>query len=553
MINYLSEKLKNEASELISLKSVFIDFSVIAIATGCQCIWMSFFISTKVGLINLLPTFIYLSIWYFFCKTQLEHRYYWIFFLLGFSLTLRLPITISPQLEFTSWIIYFSMIGLIGSKFFRYFQERKQLIVLGLAIVIVFFNSFTHLFLDSPFIYSLRLVSNLPSNYISQKDNNSTWECAYENKNLPVHCDMRHFIPSEKIFTEPNYDPSFSVFLNRFFYGYINSLVGVKGHRFFMSISLNIFVWISASVAIYRIGEIANLNSKALGIGMICCASSWGFVHFVGQPSPHLTAFAFASIILWATLELIYNQSFNRPLLILLIISGSLIYDIYPLILISSLLLIIHKRPVLGVLIPLLSIIFNVFWKYICLQQVLGTLGNITNISSPSSNLIYSFQNWLKAVLSFDFARIWQFIANGFMAYLYGGMIFGAIASTGLIIYLWIRKKDNLNSEDNQLLLTISTCSCSVMLIAMFFVSSQSEIWSPTKFIPRFAFYTYPVNTLAIAFFADKFIGKFTNSWINNWGYIAPVLTFVVANLTITHLASVSVFFEYGLVRIYWQ
>jgi hypothetical protein len=557
LINHLSEKINDEGTELISLKSVLLDFSLIVIATGCQCIWMSFFISTKVGLINLLPTFIYLSIWYFFCKTQLksqfERKYYWIFFLLGFSLTLKLPITIAPQLEFTSWIIYFSMIGLIGSKFFRYFQERKQLIVLCLAIAIVFFNSFTHLFLDSPLTYSFRIINNLPSNYISQKDNNLTWECSYEERNIPVHCDMRHFIPSEKIFTEPNYDASFSVFLNRFFYGYINSLVGIQGHRFFMSISLNIFLWISASVAIYRIGEIANLNSKALGIAMICCASSWGFVHFVGQPSPHLTAFAFASIMLWATLELIYNQNFNRPLLILLIISSSLTYDIYPLILISSLLLIIYKRPVLGVLIPLLSIIFNVFWKYICLQQVLGTLGNITNISSPSSNLIYSFQSWLKALLSFDVGRILQFLASGFMAYLYGGMIFGAIASTALIIYLWIRKKGNVNSEDTQLLLTISICFCSVMLIAMFFVASQSEIWSPTKFIPRFAFYTYPINTLATGFFADKFINKFTNGWINNWGYIAPVLTFVVANSTITHFASVPMFFEYGLVGIYWQ
>jgi hypothetical protein len=547
----------NETSKLINLKSIFLDFCVIAIATGFQSIWMSIFISTKVGLVNLLPTFIYLAIWYFFCQNQLTPkyfgRYFWISFLLGFSLSLRLPITIAPQLEFTSWIIYLGMIGLIGYKFFKYFQERKQLIVLSLAIAIVFFNTFTHLFLDSPFIYSFRIMNNVSSNYIPQKDNNSSWECSYEDKNLPVHCDMRHFIPSEKIFTEPNYDASFSVFLNRFFYGYINSLVGIQGHRFFMSVSLNIFLWISACVAIYRMGEMNNLNSKALGIAMICTCSSWGFVHFVGQPSPHLTAFAFASIILWATLELINNQTFSRPLVILLIVSGSLVYDSYPLILISSLLLIIYKQRILGILIPFLAIIFNACWKYISLQQVLGTVGNITHVSSPSSNLTYSFENWLKAILSLDFNRIWQFISSGLMAYLYGGMILGAIASTGLIIYLWIKKKDNVNSENNQLLLTISTCFCSVMLIAMFFVASQSEIWSPTKFIPRFAFYTYPINTLAIAFFVDKFITKFSNTWINNLVYLVPALTFVVANLTLIRLASIPVWFEYGLVGIYWQ
>ena len=83
------------------------------------------------------------------------------------------------------------------------------------------------------------------------------------------------------------------------------------------------------------------------------------------------------------------------------------------------------------------------------------------------------------------------------------------------------------------------------MLIAMFFVAAQSEIWSPTKFIPRFAFYIYPINTLAIGFWADKLI--------NRWGYVAPIATFMVANSTLIHLASMSAFFEYGLVGLYWQ
>lgn len=79
----------------------------------------------------------------------------------------------------------------------------------------------------------------------------------------------------------------------------------------------------------------------------------------------------------------------------------------------------------------------------------------------------------------------------------------------------------------------------------MFFVSPQSEIWSPTKYYPRLAFYTYPINTLAIAFFTDKFTSK--------WIYIAPALTFLTANLTVIKLASMSMFFEYGLVNWYWQ
>ncbi|PZO37520.1 MAG: hypothetical protein DCF19_18635 [Pseudanabaena frigida] len=521
------------------------DIGIILIALIGHCYWTSILISTKIGLLNFLPTFVFISMWYFFTKISLDIKYSRWYFLLGFLITLRIPVTISPQLEFISWILYLSIISLIGYKFFKYFQHRKQLIILCLAIAIVFFNSFTHLFLDSPFTYSFRLIDRQPSNYVSGKDNNLTWECSYEDANFPVHCDMRHFIPSEKIFTEPSYDAAFSVFLTRFFYGYLNSLVGIQGHRWFMSFSLNIFLWISACIAMYRIGEIVNFSVRALNITILCCASSWGFVHFVAQPSPHMSAFAFSAIILWSTLELIHNEFINTPLLILLIVSGSLVYDVYPLILISAILLFIYKRPVLGILIPLLSIILNIFWKYISLQQILGTLGNIQSLSSPSSGLTYSFQNWTKAILNFDIDRIGQFISNGFMAYLDAGMIFGAIASTSLLVYLAIKKRDVANPEGNQLLFNISVCFCSVMLVAMFFVAAQSEIWSPTKYCPRFGFYIYPINTLAIAFLTDKFI--------NSWAYIAPIATFIVANITLTKLASMSVFFEYGLVGLYWQ
>jgi hypothetical protein len=314
-----------------------------------------------------------------------------------------------------------------------------------------------------------------------------------------------------------------------------------------MSFSFNIFLWISACIAMYRIAEVLNLTEKMCSISMLCCASSWGFVHFVAQPSPHIAAFAFAAITIWATLELIGEKFYNPTLLALLIISGSLMYDIYPLILISAILLFIYGRTKLAILIPSFSIMLGLIWKYVSLQQILGTLGNITHVSSPSSNITYSFQNWLKAITSFDLSRIWHFIVNGFMSYLYGGMIFGAIASTGLLIYLIINKKEpKINEDKNYMLLfNISACFCGVMLIAMFFVAAQSEIWSPTKFIPRFAFYLYPINTIAIAFFADKFIGR--------WGYIAPSLTFIVANSTMFKLASMSIFFEYGLVGLYWQ
>lgn len=523
------------------------DIGIILFSVLIQWYWISTFISLKVGMLNILPTFVFIAIWYFFVKISLGLKHSKLYFIFGFLITLRLPITILSQLEFLNWLLYLSIISLVGYKFFKYFQERKQLVFLYLTILIVLLNSCTHMFLNSPLTYSYRTLNHQPSNYISLNDNDITWECSYEHFDLPVHCDMRHFIPSEKIFTENNYDPSFSVFLTRFFYGYINSLVGIQGHRWLMSFSFNIFLWISACIAMHRIGEIINLKQKIRNISMLCCASSWGFVHFVAQPSPHISAFAFSAIVLWATLELIYEEFYNPILMSLLIVSGSLMYDIYPLILINSILLSIYGRTKLGILIPSTSIALGLIWKYVSLQQILGTLGNITHISSPSSNINYSIQNWIKAIYEFDLIRIWHFLANGFFAYLYGGMIFGAIASIGLLIYLMINKKSAKVAESYQykLLFNISACFSGVMLIAMFFVAAQSEIWSPTKIIPRFAFYLYPINTIAIAFFVDKFADR--------WGYVTPTLTFIIANSTLFKLASMSVFFEYGLIGWYWQ
>lgn len=521
------------------------DLGIILIIVTFQCWWTSFFISTKVGLINVLPTLVFIWILYWFIKSLVDIQYSRWFFLFGSIVTLRLPITISSQLEPFNWMLYLSIIGLVFYKFFQYFKHRNSLVTLFATIIIVFFNSFSHLFLDSPFTHAFRLANQLSSDYVPGENNDLTGECSYEDSILPVNCDMRHFIISEQIFTELKTEAKFSVFLNRFFYGYLNSLVGVPGHRLFMSISLNIFLWIGACIATFRTGEIAHLNYRICSIAMLCCASGWGFVHFVAQPSPHIAAFALASIILWATLELIHDEFFNPALLIAIIISGSLVYDIYPLTLISTILLFLYKRPIFSVLIPSLSIGLSLIWKYISLQQILGTVGDIGNRSSPSSNLIYSFQHWIKAISSFDLETIWQYLINGSITYFYGGMIFGTIASVGLIAYLLIRRKDVNNLENYQLLLNISICLCVVMLIAMLFVSPQSEIWSPTKFYPRLAFYTYPINTLAIAFFTDKL----TNKSI----YIAPILTFLGANLTVIKLASMATFFEYGLINWYWQ
>ena len=302
-----------------NVSQLIFDFIQIIIFTTVSCLWISIFISIKVGLVNILPTFVFVAIWYFFIKVYFSPENFRFFFPLGFILTLRLPLTISSHLEIFNWLIYISVITLIFSRIFNYFKLRKKLVILGITTLIIFFNSFTHLGLNSPYTYSFRLMNNLESNYIAGEDNNATWECHYEQSYFVVHCDARHFIASEKIFTEPKYDASFSVLLRRFFYGYLNSLIGIEGNRFIASFILNSIFWLFACVALFRICDLTNLDETIADISMLCCASSWGFVSFVAQPMSYLVAYAYASIIIWATIEIIFTTEFKKIMFVFFI------------------------------------------------------------------------------------------------------------------------------------------------------------------------------------------------------------------------------------------
>ncbi|MEM9542299.1 MAG: hypothetical protein AAGA60_22755, partial [Cyanobacteria bacterium P01_E01_bin.42] len=61
--------------------------------TLIQGIWLTVFFSLKVGILNTLPTFILLSIWYYFVKNYYPLKRFWLFFSPIFFLMLRLPLT----------------------------------------------------------------------------------------------------------------------------------------------------------------------------------------------------------------------------------------------------------------------------------------------------------------------------------------------------------------------------------------------------------------------------------------------------------------------------
>jgi hypothetical protein len=551
-------------SQPIEKFRLILDIGMILGFTLTQCLWMCQFTSVKVGLVNLLPTFLFLAIWYFCVKVVANQKYFWLCFGLGFLLTLRLPITLTETLEPVNWIAYFAMAGLVLHKIIHYFKIKQSLVFAIAVTAIIFFNAITHISLNSPFTYAFRTLRHVASDYTSGVENNQSWECPYEIPNLAVSCDMRHFIAPERIFTEPNYDASFSVYMSRFFYAYLSSLIGVEGHRWIASFSLNLFLWFCACTSIFRTCILTGLDRRIATTAMLCCASGWEFVSFVAQPSPQLTAYAFAAIIIWATLEIIHadqpeiidieksNPDENTPqdktslitLLVLIIVSGGLAYEIYPLTLVSVILLLIYQKRFLAIAIASTQICFVVLWKEVSLAKFLGTLGNMESQSSGFKNLIYSFQTWLDILLNFNLSKGFYFITKGVQSYFYGSYIFGAIATLIFLVYL-IRRQLKQPDYSNQLLLSVGLSLSIVMLLATIFTIPQAHIWSPTGMQPRLAAFVYPINVIAIAAIA--------NGLLKQYAYAVAVLPFYISNLDLTGLVSLSQLFDYGKIGLYWK
>jgi len=561
-------EIKSPETKSVSWSDLFVDAGVVISFTIAQCGWMSVFTSPKVGLINVLPTFIFLATWYLFVKTQLNQKlfsidlqkYAWLVFGLGFVLTLRLPLTISRNLELVNWGIYSIVFGLILSSIVSYFRQERKLGILIAAITIILFNSFTHISLNSPFTYSFRMVLAQPSHHVSGQDNNATWECPYDftdaSTEVVVHCDMRHFIASEKIFTLPKYDASFAVFLKRFFYGYLSSLIGFEGHRWIASFSLNIIFWILTCAAVFRIcilTKLDRINQNISSIATLCGATSWGFVSLVAQPSPYLLAYALTAFMLWIALEIIssddrIDRNLNlRQLALFTIVmfAAPLTYELYPVALACILLLLIYRKFTIAAVIVSGQIILPLLWSKVFLQKILGTIGVQEGVMQ---NIPMSVKAWLNILTQFDLNQAANFIAKGSLSFLYSGMIFGTLASISFIVYLLIQLNSNPDPEiiqNQKTLLAASSIFCLLFLLAGIFIAPTAQYWSPTGMVPRFLYYTYVINTVALASIACLTLKKYA--------YIVPVLTFVVANVSLFGIASVTYFSDYGQIGLYWK
>ncbi len=531
-------------------------FYFVAIAlffTLCQFLWLYQRISLKVGIINILPTFIYLLGWICYCHSFFNNCLItWIAFLIGFSLTLRLPLTVANSWELPNWILVILFALFLFLPIGRYFSTRRRSLILLCTTVIVLFHSYSHIWLNSPFTYTFRLVNHLESNYTGV-DNNTTWECPYEQPTIVVHCDMRHFIASEKIFTDPEYDPSFSVFLRRFFYGYLSSLVGYEGHRWFASFSINIFAWLIACVCIFRICILLNLKEEIAGIAMLTCASAWGFVSFVGQPAPYLLAYALSIVLPWSTLEIIKDKKTNSSrnlFLSTIFLTGLLVYDLYPVFIICTFIFLFNKAYSYGINLTTLQVLLSLSWSKFLMPQVLGTEGNLRN----SQVISKSFTGWISALYSYDLSSMGTYIKNGILSFIIASFGIGFLALATFLgmlclnytdLEIW-NDRDHINYARRNTFTYFLGLSL-LTLLASIFLAPEALFWNPSNgLLPRFNFYYFsPVIISATCLLYNY--GK-------RISYCLPALCFVLPLLdSIGGIATVPLLFDYGQFRLVWK
>jgi hypothetical protein len=518
------------------------DAATVVVLMTIQFLWLCGFIDHWVALINLLPTAMFFAMWTSFASHCYANdvRRRLLLLLPALVLTLRLPLTLSPVLEPLSWLLVCGMAGFVVLRLGKTFRQAGELRYLLLTAALVGVNTLTHTGLDSPFTYTFRLINGLPSAFAGA-DDDRTWECAYERPDYAVHCDARHFIASERIFTEPHFDASYSVVLPRFWSGYLNSLVGIEGHRWLASLLVNAVFWLLACLAVHRVATLLQQSRQTAAIAMLSCASAWGFVSMVAQPAPYALAFAYGVFVVWATVELVLGEHELWPLLPLVIVSVVMVYEAYPLLLASALFLLFYRRYKTAAVVLLGPLVLTLLWRFVFLRMVLGTEGALDDSASGVSNLALDFGTWWQALITFDVAQLGRLALFGIGAYLIGNLLIGSVAAG---FYVAVRIKEQGRAAWQEPYVRLLVYLNGAVLLATLFVAPQMRHWSPnTGMQPRLAYFTYPTNLIALA--ALPFTKK--HLWL------VPVLLFLLANIDLTGLATLPLLFDYGALQLVWK
>lgn len=516
-----------------------------AVSLAVQFLWLQHHLGARPALLHLIPGSLTLA--GVMALSALAWRHAgprWAAFACYNILALRPAVTLGASLAWLQWGAFLILALVVLGTLARRFSAEGSGRWFGLALVLVALNAFGHLALESPFTHTFHLISGLPSDFHGV-DNNATWECGYDGTDWAVHCDARHFIASELIFVDPHYDASFSVVLVRFYAEFLNSLLGSDGLRWHANLAVNMFLWMLSCAAVYRLARLWDLPIPVARAAMLANASAWGFVSLVAQPTPYLTAYAFAIFSFWATASLALEkspQALRSGALVLLMVLTAGIYESYPISLACFLVLCFYRRFGAAALLVAGQITLTLIWKHIGLAQILGTLGNMDSASSGASNLTHDIQTWWNIVTGLDIARLLHYLWVGTLAFVFGNVVFGAVAGVGLTARQWRWFKQGDPQRCFWLMLFLVNLA---MFSAMVFIVPQTFHWSPgTGMQPRLAFFSFSLNLIAACYWAYSIKSRLV------WSI--PILSLFIANIDKTGFASIAMLFDYGAIGLYW-
>ena len=278
---------------------------------------------------------------------------------------------------------------------------------------------------------------------------------------------------------------------------------------------------------------------------MISVASAWGFVSMAAQPAPYFISYAFGAICIWAVLELVkhkYNLWKTELVYLLILVASTLTYEAYPLMVASWILLSIFGRAKFAVIVAVAQIGGGLLWKYIGLNMILGTMGDLSSNSSGVSNISKDFHTWLNVFVTFDIAEFFRLSWVGIQAYAFGNLVYGALAAVVMTLFCYKTMMKDANT--GQLWWSVAVLNFLVLGAALFIVPQMFH-WSPsTGMQPRITFFSFPLNTIALCFLVSKYKPQ--------WVWSVPVFMFVLAAMDKTGFASQALLFDYGSLGWYW-
>ncbi len=516
----------------------------IIVSLAGQFAWIHHHLGEKLALLHLVPGALSIVLMASVCSVFWQRRaLQWSMFV-GYNLLVcRFAITLDASLVWLQWLIFAAMCGAIILRCWHSLQKDRAGKWMLLAMALIAVNTVSHLGLESPFTHTYHLLVDRPSDF-SGVDNNDTWECAYDGMDWAVQCDARHFIASELIFVEAEYDASFSVVLSRFYSGYINSLLGTDSWRWLASIGTNALLWFLSCIAVYQLARRFGQPPPVAVAAMLGTASAWGFVSLVGQPAPYLPAYAFGIFSIWAVVEHVTNPSLNirrRALLLLLQVLPIALYESYPISLLCVVLLMVYRHYLSALALIVVQVMVVVAWKKFGLEMVLGTAGDLASASSGVSNLTKDIYKWIEIAVTFNLKEFFLYVGVGTLAFLCGNMIVGAVVGS------WIAVRDRaqiFGNEPQRLFWLVLALINFLMLGAMIFIVPQTLHWSSTGMQPRLSFFSFAINLIAISY------------WVNGrWPkllWIVPAASFAIAMVDKTGFAGIAMLFDYGAFGSYW-